>query len=330
MTALVTGATGFVGNAVARAVVETGEKTRVLARPETDRRLLLNLDVEVKTGDLRDYDSVVAATQGVQTVYHVAAMYKLWVRRKRYMYDCNVLGTEHVLEAAAASQVEKVVYTSSVATLGVSGDGTDGTEETPVSLLDMVGHYKRSKFIAEEKVLQAARRGLRVVVVNPSTPIGPRDVKPTPTGKMIVDFLNGKMYGYVDTGLNLVDIADVAKGHLLAAKKGRHGEKYILGNENHTLKDIFRLMAGLTGRPVPRVRVPYVMALAAAYVDAAFARVVPGREPFASPVAVKLSRKKMFFSPNKAVRELGLPQTPILGALREAIAWFEQNGYVRK
>ena len=330
MTALVTGATGFVGNAVARALVETGEKTRVLVRPETDRRLLLNLDVEVRTGDLRDYDRVVAATKGVETVYHVAAMYKLWVRRKRYMYDCNVLGTQHVLEAAAASEVEKVVHTSSVATLGVSGDGTNGTEETPVSLRDMVGHYKRSKFIAEEKVLQAARRGLRVVIVNPSTPIGARDVKPTPTGKMIVDFLNGRMYGYVDTGLNLVDVADVARGHLLAAQKGRHGEKYILGHENHSLKGIFELIAGFTGRPVPRVRVPYLVALAAAYGDAAFARLVPGREPFAPPVAVKLSRKKMFFSSNKAVRELGFPQTPIGGALREAIAWFELNGYVRK
>jgi len=217
-----------------------------------------------------------------------------------------------------------------VATLGLPQGGAPGTEETPVSLADMIGHYKRSKFLAEQVALRYAAEGLPVVIVNPSTPVGVGDLKPTPTGKLIVDFVNGRMPGYVDTGLNLVDVEDVARGHVLAAEKGRVGEKYILGHENLTLQQILALLAELTGRSAPRLKVPYVLALGVAYVDAALARLIPGREPFAPPVGVKLSKKKMFFDPGKAVRELGWTQIPVREALQKAVRWFVENGYVKE
>lgn len=329
MKALVTGATGFVGASVARELLRAGHEVRLIVRPEADRRQVRDLSVEICHGDLRDLDSLRRATAGCAQVYHVAALYKLWVRYQREIYECNVTGTDNVLMAARDSGVEKVIYTSSVATLGVAGDGTLGNEDTPVSLADMVGHYKRSKFLAEQVALRYVREGLPVVIVNPSTPVGIGDLKPTPTGKLIVDFLNGKMPGYVDTGLNLVDVEDVARGHLLAADNGQVGEKYILGHENLTLQQIFGLLAELTGRRAPQFKVPYALALGVAYVDAALARLVPGREPFAPPVGVKLSRKRMFFDSSKAVRVLGLPQTPVREALRKAVQWFRENGYVR-
>jgi len=299
-------------------------------RPEADRRQVRDLPVEIYHGDVRDLDSLRRATKGCAQVYHVAALYKLWVRHKQEIYETNVTGTENVLKAARESGVEKVIYTSSVATLGLPSDSTAGNEETPVSLADMVGDYKRSKFLAEQVALRYAREGLPVVIVNPSTPVGIGDLKPTPTGKLIVDFLNSKMPAYVDTGLNLVDVEDVARGHVLAADKGQVGEKYILGHENLTLQQILALLAELSGRPAPRFKVPYALALGVAYADAALARLIPGREPFVPPVGVKLSKKKMFFDPSKAVRELGLPQTPVREALRKAVQWFEENGYVRK
>lgn len=329
MKVLVTGTSGFVGGAVARELVRSGYDVRVLMRPAADRRNVRDLPVEIYDGDVRDLSSLRRATAGCAQVYHVAALYKLWVRYKREIYECNVTGTNNVLQAAQESNVERVIYTSSVATLGVAGDGTPGSESTPVSLADMVGHYKRSKFLAEQVALRYAREGLPVVIVNPSTPVGVGDVKPTPTGKLIVDFLNGKMPGYVDTGLNLVDVEDVARGHLLAADNGQVGEKYILGHENLTLQQILGLLAEITGRSAPRFKVPYALALGAAYADAALARLVPGREPFAPPVGVKLSRKKMFFDSSKAVRTLGLPQTPVREALRKAVQWFQENGYVK-
>ena len=329
MSVLVTGASGFVGGAVARALVQAGSRVRVLLRQTANADLVKDLPVDIVTGDVRNYHSVLQATRGCHQVYHVAALYKLWVRRKQDMYDCNVLGTENILRAAREVGVEKVVYTSSVATLGLPGDGRHGTEDTPVSLSDMVGHYKRSKFLAEQVALQYAQDGLPVVIVNPSTPVGGGDIKPTPTGKLIVDFLNGNMPGYVDTGLNVVDVEDVAQGHLLAATHGKIGEKYILGNENLTLRQILQLLADLTGRPAPRLKVPYALALGVAYGDAALARLIPGREPFAPPVGVRLSKKKMFFSPAKAIRELGLPQTPVREAFRKAITWFHAHGYVK-
>jgi len=315
---------------VARELVRAEHEVRLIVRPEADRRQVRDLPVEIYHGDVRDLDSLRRATKGCTQVYHVAALYKLWVRHKQEIYETNVTGTENVLKAARESGVEKVIYTSSVATLGLPGDGTAGNEETPVSLADMVGDYKRSKFLAEQVALRYAGEGLPVVIVNPSTPVGIGDLKPTPTGKLIVDFLNSKMPAYVDTGLNLVDVEDVARGHVLAADKGQVGEKYILGHENLTLQQILALLAELSGRPAPRFKVPYALALGVAYADAALARLIPGREPFAPPVGVKLSKKKMFFDPSKAVRELGLPQTPVREALRKAVQWFQENGYVKE
>jgi dihydroflavonol-4-reductase len=329
MRVLVTGATGFVGGAVLRAVVRAGHEARVLIRPEADRYNLRDIPVEIYHGDVRERETVNRATAGCQQVYHVAALYKLWVRRKAEMYAINVTGTENILAAAREYNVEKVIYTSSVATLGIPKDGTPGTERTPVTLSDMIGHYKRSKFLAEQVVLRYAREGLPVVIVNPSTPVGAADVRPTPSGKMIVDFLNGKMRGFVDTGLNIVDVDDVAAGHLLAAEKGRIGERYILGNANLTLLQILTILSELTTIPIPRFRVPYALAISVAYADATLARLLPWREPFVPPVGVKMSKKRMFFEATKAVRDLGLPQTPVREAFRKAVVWFAENGYVK-
>lgn len=329
MRVLVTGATGFVGGAVERALLRAGREVRLIVRPAADRRNIRDLPVEIYHGDVTDLDSLRRATSGCAQVYHVAALYKLWVRRKREIYESNVTGTENVLKAARECDVEKIIYTSSVATLGLPKDGSPGDEETPVSLSDMVGHYKRSKYLAEQVARTYIQEGLPIVIVNPSTPVGEADIKPTPTGKIIVDFLNGKMPAYVDTGLNLVDVEDVAVGHLLAAEKGKIGERYILGNENLTLQQILFLLAEITGRPAPRFQAPYLFALGVAYVDAAVARLIPGREPLVPPVGVKLSRKKMFFDPTKAIRELGLPQTPVREALQKAVVWFARNGYLK-
>src|SRR5499426_3183470 len=325
--ALVTGGTGFVGANVVRELLWEGATVRVLARAHGDRRALAGLSVDVCEGDLGDPASLRRAVQGVRTVYHVAADYRLWVRRPEELYRTNVEGTRAILQAAADAGVSRVVHTSSVGALGIPGDGTPGTETTPVTLADMVGPYKASKFLAEQIALGFALKGLPVVIVNPSTPIGPWDVKPTPTGQMIIDFLNNKMFATVDTGLNLVHVRDVARGHLLAAERGRVGEKYILGNANLALAEIGVLLAEIAGSRAPRARIPYAVAWLAAGCMEVAARVT-GSPPRASLTAVRMARKRMFFSSAKAVRELGLPQTDVRTALSEATAWFVEHGYV--
>src|SRR5499426_3205051 len=325
--ALVTGGTGFVGANVVRELLREGATVRVLARAHGDRRALAGLTVDVCEGDLGDPSSLRRAVQGVRTVYHVAADYRLWARRPEELHRTNVEGTRAILQAAADAGVSRVVHTSSVGALGIPRDGTPGTETTPVTLADMVGPYKASKFLAEQVAVGFALKGLPVVIVNPSTPIGPWDVKPTPTGQMIVDFLQNRMFATLDTGLNLVHVRDVARGHLLAAERGRVGEKYILGNANLALAEIGVLLAEIAGSRAPRARIPYAVAWLAAGCMEVAARVT-GSPPRASLTAVRMARKRMFFSPAKAVRELGLPQTDVRTALSEAAAWFVEHGYV--
>ena len=328
-TALVTGGTGFVGANLVRELLQDGRAVRVLARAGGDRRALQDLAVEVVDGDLTDPASLGAAMRGVTTVFHVAADYRLWAADPSMLYRANVDGTRNLLQAAADAGVARVVYTSTVGALGIPRDGTPGTETTPVSLADMVGPYKRSKFLAEQVALEFARGGLPVVIVNPSAPIGPWDVKPTPTGQMIVDALHGKLFATVDTGLNLVHVRDVARGHILAEEKGRVGEKYILGHldGNLSLAAIGRLIAEVSGCRAPKVRIPYAVAWCAAACSEGFARLTGG-VPKVPLDAVRMARKRMFFSPAKAVRELGLPQTDVRVAVRDAVGWFFQHGYV--
>ena len=324
--ALVTGGTGFVGANLVRELLADGSTVRVLARKGSDQRALAGLSVELVEGDLRGPKSLWRALSGVRCLYHVAADYRLWVPDPTALYETNVEGTRSLFEAALDVGVERVVYTSSVGALGIPDTGAPGTEETPVTLEEMVGHYKRSKFLAERVAEEFAGKGLPVVIVNPSTPIGPWDVKPTPTGQMLVDFLRGRMFGYLETGLNLVHVRDVARGHILAAERGRVGEKYILGNQDLTLKEIFELLARLTGRPAPRLRIPYGVAFAAALCAEGWAR-LSRRPPRVVLTGVRMARKHMYFSSEKAVRELKLPQTSVEEALRDAVAWFRHHGY---
>lgn len=320
----VTGATGFVGAHVARRLIERGDHVKALVRAGSNRKLLEGLPVEIVIGDVRDPHSLSALLNGIDELYHLAADYRLWARDPREVFRANVDGTSNILDAAAKQGVGKIVYTSTVGCLGLPADGSPGDETTPVRREELVGAYKRSKYDAEQIALQYAASGLNVVVVNPSTPVGPGDIKPTPTGKVILDFLRGRMPAYVDTGLNLISVDDVAEGHLLAAEKGRVGEKYILGNQNLTLREILGLLAKITGTKPPSVRIPHWVALTAAALDTAHSRAL-GREPSISIDAVRMSRKRMFFSGEKAVRELGLKQTPVDAALAEAVNWFRRN-----
>ena len=326
MRALVTGGTGFVGANLVRELLADGDHVRVLARPGGDRRALEGCDVEIAEGDLLDPASVRRAVAGVERVFHVAADYRLWAPDPAALFRANVDGTRHVLQAAVEAGVERIVYTSTVGALGIPKDGAPGDERTPVSLADMVGPYKASKFVAEEVARELAARGAPVIIVNPSAPVGPWDVKPTPTGQMIVDFLRGKMLGSLDTGLNVVHVRDVARGHILAAQRGRPGERYVLGHANLTLLEIFQALSRLTGLAAPRFRVPYAVAWLAAAGMEGVARLTGG--PPAVPLtAVRMARKRMFFSADKAVRELGLPQTPVERALGDAVDWFMARGY---
>jgi dihydroflavonol-4-reductase len=328
MKVFVTGATGFIGASLARELLRDGYEVRALARPASDRSNLKGLDLEICEGDLRDSDSLHRGLKGCEILFHAAADYRLWTRNPDQMYEINVGGTRNILEAALDHGLSRVVYTSSVGTLGNPGNGLPGDEETPVTLGDMVGHYKKSKFLAEREAESFLKKGLPLVIVNPSTPVGALDIKPTPTGRIIVDFLNRKMPAYLDTGLNIIDVVDCARGHILAAREGRIGEKYILGNENLTLQRIFAMLGEITGLAAPRVRLPYTPILLAAYVNEAISRLT-GKEPLIPLAGVQMARKFMFFDPSKAVRELGLPQRPVVESLRTAVAWFRDNGYVK-
>jgi dihydroflavonol-4-reductase len=319
---LITGATGFVGWHVARKLLDRGCRVRALAR---DPQRVKELDgVEALQGDLRDPESLRRGVEGCSVVYHVAADYRLWAPDPQEMYRINVEGTRNLLEAARKAQVERVVYTSTVGCVGMPA-GELGDETTPVGIEEMSGPYKRSKFQAELVALEFAAQGLPVVIVNPTAPMGDHDFKPTPTGKMVVDFLRGAMPAYLDTGLNVVDVRDVAEGHLLACERGRPGERYILGSENMTLQQIFENLAVLTGRKAPVVRIPYAIAYAAGVATTAWAR-VSGVEPRAPLDAVKMARKKMWVKHDKAVRELGYNPGPAREALRRAVDWFQANG----
>jgi len=323
---LVTGGTGFVGRAVVTELLAAGREVRVLAR-NPEHPALAGLEVEVAAGDLRDAASLEKALQGCARVFHVAADYRLWVPDPQAMYAVNVEGTRALLAAAAAAGVERVVYTSTVGALGNPGNGTPGTEATPVTIGEMVGHYKRSKFLAEQVALEFARQGLPVVVVNPSTPVGPWDWRPTPTGQIVVDFLKGRIPAYLETGLNLVHVQDVARGHLLAEDKGRVGEKYILGHENLSFSRILQMLGEISGRPAPKVKLPYGPVLALAYVNEFWASHISHGTPRMTVTAVRMAKKHMYFDSSKAVQELGLPQTPARQALEAAVEWFRQNGY---
>ncbi len=330
MLAFVSGATGFLGSHVARVLAEQGAELRLLVRPSSDLRNIADLNADRVVGDLREPASLEKALSGCDVVFHVAADYRLWVRDPEEMYRSNVEGTRGLLEAARKQGVRRVVYTSSVATMGfhsIGGSGTVADEQSPVGLADMIGHYKRSKFMAEQVAFDAAKSGVDVVIVNPTTPIGERDIKPTPTGRIVVDFLKRKFPAYVETGLNLVDATECARGHVQALEKGKAGERYILGGENLTLKQILDKLGAITGLKSPTVKLPYIFALATGVVDDMVTGRILGREPRATIDAVRMGRKMMFVSSAKAERELGWKPGPVDGALRRSVDWFRGNGY---
>lgn len=326
MITLVTGASGFLGSHVARQVAARGERVRVLLRPASQTRAIEGLAVERMTGDLRDAASLVRALEGVSRVYHVAADYRLWARDPQEIYESNVTGTRNLLEAARRARVERFIYTSTVATVAVPRTGSLPNETTSAGLDEMIGHYKRSKFLAEQEVQNAAD-GMPVVIVNPTTPVGPGDWKPTPTGRILLDFLNGRMPGYVDTGLNVVAVEDAAAGHLLAAERGQVGQRYILGGRNMTLKEILDVLSGISGRPAPRLRLPHAVALFAGYADTVVSRLL-SRVPQIPLEGVRMARHKMFVDCSKAGRELGFTAGSVERALERAVRWYQENGYL--
>lgn len=330
MTSLVTGATGFVGSAVTRALLARGETVRVLARPDSDRRNIESLSVEVAEGDLRDPASLERALAGCEALFHVAADYRLWVPDPETIYEANVAGTRRLMLAAGQAGVARIVYTSSVATLGLNRDGSPANEETPVALSDMIGHYKRSKFLAEEEVRGLVEHnGLPAVIVNPSMPVGPRDIKPTPTGRIIVEAASGRIPAFVDTGLNVVHVDDVAAGHLLAFERGIVGQRYLLGGDNKTLREILTEVAHLCERRPPRIGLPHGLVLPIAYLAEAWARLNKNSsEPFVTVDGLRMAKKRMFFSSAKAESDLGYRARPSVEALGDAISWFRQAGYL--
>lgn len=326
MKALVTGAAGFVGSAIARKLLDQGLDIRCMTRSSSDLQNLNGLDVELVNGDLLDRQSMVAALQGCNLLFHAAADYRLWIPDPDSMYKTNVEGTVNLMRAAQEAGVERIVYTSSVATLGILPGGVPADETTPSSVEDMIGHYKRSKFLAEQEVARmASEETLPVVIVNPSTPIGPGDIKPTPTGKLIQDAVTGRMPAYVDTGLNFVHVDDVADGHLLAWQKGTIGERYILGGEDLSLQQTLAIVADMTGRSAPKVKIPQPVAMAIAVVCETGAKIIPSVEPIATVEGVKMSRKKMYFSSAKAMRELEYSPRPVSEAIQAAVDWFSRK-----
>jgi dihydroflavonol-4-reductase len=328
MLAFVTGATGFLGSHVARVLADQGAKLRLLVRSTSNLKNLDGLNAETATGDLRDPVSLETAMSGCDTVFHVAADYRLWVKDPDEMYRSNVEGTRAILDAARKNGVRQVVYTSSVATIGFRNDGQAADEDSPVSLANMIGHYKRSKFMAEQIAMEAGRGGIRVVTVNPTTPVGEQDAKPTPTGRIVLDFLKRKFPAYVETGLNLVDVKECARGHIAALEKGKAGNRYILGGENLTLKQILDQLGVITGLPSPKLKLPYFFAFATGVVDEAITGRLLGREPRATVETVRMGKKKMFASSAKAEAELGWKIVPVDNALRRAVEWFRANEYV--
>jgi dihydroflavonol-4-reductase len=328
MTTLVTGAAGFLGSHVARQLVARGETVRVLVRASSSNRAISDLSLEYVTGDLRDVASLERAMKGVGRVFHVAADYRLWARKPQDIYDSNVGGTKNLLAAAKQAGVSLLIYTSTVATIAVDRPQLPN-EFTEAKLEEMVGHYKRSKWMAEQEVLQEAKTGLPIIVAMPTTPVGPWDWKPTPTGKIILDFLNGKMPGYVDTGLNFVGVEDCAAAHLLVAEKGKPGERYLLGAENLTLKGLLDLLAKITGLAAPSLKIPHGVALGVAYVESAFSRLV-GKEPQIPVEGVKIAQHKMFVDASRAQKELGFQPSSVEGALERAAQWYVANGYVKR
>ncbi len=327
MKVLVTGATGFVGGAVVRALVHRGIDVRVLARTGADLQNLQRLTVERVEGDLRDQSSLRKSLAGCGQLYHVAAHYALWAKDPSIFYDVNVTGTKNLLEAAREVGTERIVYCSTIGAIGIPPEGGLGTEEIPVSLEQMAGHYKRSKYLAEQEVLTLAKVGLPVVIVNPSAPVGASDVKPTPTGQIIVDFMKGRMPAYIETGMNIVDVDDVAAGHLLAMEKGRIGERYILGNANLMLREVFEILSRITGINAPSIKLPRLAILPLAYLNLWMANVT-GHPPRIPLEGVKMAKYNMHYDCSKAIRELGIPQTPPEVALEKAVRWFRDHKYV--
>jgi dihydroflavonol-4-reductase len=327
MTTLVTGAAGFLGSHVARQLVARGDEVRILMRPSSNNRAIADLSLEYVTGDLRDAASLERAMYGMKRVFHVAADYRLWSKNPQEIYDSNVGGTKNLLAAAEKAGVEQLIYTSTVATIAVDRPELPN-EFTDAKLEEMIGHYKRSKWMAEQEVLQAAKNGAPVIVAMPTTPVGPWDWKPTPTGKIILDFLNGKMPGYVETGLNFVGVEECAAGHLLVSERGKIGERYLLGAENLTLKGLLDLLAKITGLRAPGMKIPHGVALGVAYVESAFSRLI-GKEPQIPVEGVKIAQHKMFVDCSRAQKELGFQPGPVATALERAVRWYQANGYVK-
>ncbi len=329
MKVLLTGATGFIGSRVARKLLKKGANVRVLVRKNSNLENISDLPLDIVYGDLTKPETLLPALEGCEVLFHVAAEYKLWVPEPKTLYKTNVEGTLNIMKAALRKGIKRIVYTSSVATLGLNPDGSPADEETPVTINDMIGHYKRSKYIAEEKVKKMIKtENLPAVIVNPSTPIGPGDIKPTPTGRIIIEAASGKMPAYVDTGLNIVHVDDVAEGHILALEKGKIGERYILGGENLTLKELLEKIARFTGRSAPKIKISPNLILPIAYVVEAISKITK-KEPFITVDGVLMSKKKMFFSSEKAKRELGYKIRPVDEAIKDSIDWFRQKGYIR-